>query len=63
MISIGYLAKTYRMLPSEVVARATTYDIMIADVWATWQEHKSKPADTTQYKTEDLENLIKGARE
>lgn len=62
MISIGFLAKTYRMLPSEVAAKATTFDIMIADVWATWQEHKSNPTDTNQYKTEDLENLIKGVR-
>ena len=62
MISIGFLAKTYRMLPSEIAARATTYDIMVADVWATWQEHKSNPTDASQYKTEDLENIIKGAR-
>lgn len=62
MISIGFLAKTYKMLPSEVAAKATTYDIMVADVWTTWQEHKSNPTDTSQYKTEDLENIIKGAR-
>jgi hypothetical protein len=62
MISIGFLAKQYRMLPSEVLARATTYDIMIADVWSAWQEHKSKPDDASQYKTEDLAELIKKAQ-
>jgi hypothetical protein len=63
MISIGFLAKQYRMLPSEVLARATTYDLMIADVWSTWQEYKSKPTDTSNYKTEDLETLIKKAKQ
>jgi hypothetical protein len=62
MISIGFLAKQYRMLPSEVLARATTYDLMIADVWSAWQEHKSKPDDGSQYKTEDLAELIKKAQ-
>lgn len=62
MIAIGFLAKQYRMLPSEVLARATTYDLMIADVWSAWQEHKSKPEDTSQYKTDDLEALIKKAK-
>lgn len=45
MITIGALAKTYHLLPSEVVARATTFDIMVMDVMATWEDYQHKKAD------------------
>ena len=40
MINIGYMAKTYGMLPSEVLARATSFDIMVTDVFSTWEKHQ-----------------------
>lgn len=45
MITIGRMAERYGMLPSQVVMQATTYDLMISDVLATYdkyQESKSK---------------------
>lgn len=51
----------YKMLPSEVLAKATTFDIMVVDVWTTWQEHKSNPDKTDQYSEEDLLKLVKEA--
>lgn len=45
MITIGALAKTYHLLPSEVAARATTFDIMVMDVMATWEDYQQKKAD------------------
>ncbi len=62
MINVGYLAKTYGLLPSQVIANATTYDLMITDVLATWEEHKNNPEKMDNYKTEDLEKLVKEAR-
>lgn len=62
MIAIGFLAKQYRMLPSEVLSRATTYDLMIADVWSTWQENQTKSSSEKNYKTEDLEAMLKRAK-
>jgi hypothetical protein len=62
MIAVGFLAKQYRMLPSEVLARATTYDLMIADVWSAWQENQSKSVSDKNYKTEDLEKIIEKAK-
>jgi hypothetical protein len=43
MISIGHIAKTYGLLPSEVLARATTFDLMITDVYSTWENHQQNP--------------------
>jgi hypothetical protein len=52
MISIGHIAKTYGVLPSEVRSRATSYDIMITDVYSTWERYQQ---DTAAGKTPDVE--------
>jgi hypothetical protein len=33
------LAKHYGVLPSEVLSRATTFDLMVFDVSQTWERH------------------------
>lgn len=62
MINIGMLAKTYGLLPSQVLHNATTYDLMVTDVLATWEHHKNNPTDMDNYKTEDLENLLRSVK-
>lgn len=62
MINVGYLAKTFHLLPSQVIAHATTYDLMITDVLATWEEYKDNPEKMQNYKAEELEKLVKEAR-
>ena len=57
MITIGHLAKTYGMLPSQVLANATTYDIMIQDVYSAWERYNNNPNDVSQYKEDDLLKL------
>ena len=42
MLNIGHIAKTYGVLPSHVLDNATTYDLMIADVMSTWEDHQYK---------------------
>ena len=44
MLNVGVVAKTYGMLPSEVLTRATTYDLMIADVMSSWEEYQYNKA-------------------
>jgi hypothetical protein len=39
MITIGRMAETYGLLPSEVASRATTYDLMVTDVLATYEKY------------------------
>jgi hypothetical protein len=54
MISIGHIAKTYGLLPSEVMARATTFDLMITDVYSTWENHQQNPKGLQDYNPEEL---------
>jgi len=44
MIMIGRMAKEYGMLPSQVEQQATTYDIMISDVLATYENYQQQKA-------------------
>ena len=44
MLNVGTIAKTYGILPSMVISNATTYDLMIADVMSTWEEHQYNKA-------------------
>ena len=65
MITIGRMAEKYGMLPSQVVEHATTYDVMISDVLATYdryQESKSKgkgiaDPSTFDFTQEELLNI------
>lgn len=63
MIAIGHLAKTYGMLPSEVSARATAYDIMIADVYTTWENHQTNPTDIKDFSQEQLQEILDKSRD
>ena len=44
MIMIGRMAKEYGMLPSQIEQQATTYDIMISDVLATYENYQQQKA-------------------
>lgn len=63
MINVGHMAKTYGLLPSEVIARATTYDIMVTDVYTTWQNHKAQPNDLNNLDTDQLQAMVNKTRE
>jgi hypothetical protein len=54
MITIGHLARTYGMLPSEVASRATTFDLMVTDVYTTWENYQQNPDSTDHYSQEQL---------
>ena len=62
MISVGHMARTYGLLPSEVLARATTYDIMVTDVYSTWENHKNNPNDVGHYDTQQLEEIVRKSK-
>ena len=44
MIMIGRMAKEYGMLPSHIEQQATTYDIMITDVLASYEHYQQQKA-------------------
>jgi hypothetical protein len=61
------MAKTYGLLPSEVAARATTFDIMITDVFTTWERNEmnkasGKPTDLTQFDPDELKQILEAAK-
>jgi hypothetical protein len=61
------MAKTYGMLPSQVAAHATTYDIMITDVYSTWEKHQMDKAagrapDTNDFDPEQLKQMLEAAK-
>jgi hypothetical protein len=62
MITIGHLAKTYGVLPSEVAAKATTFDLMITDVYQAWEHYQQNPNSIDNYSSEQLEDILKRSK-
>ncbi len=56
------MAREYKMLPSEIRARATTYDIMIYDITSTWDAHKASGGKAAAPSTEEMMERLKNAR-
>lgn len=63
MITVGHIAKTYGLLPSEVMARASTFDIMITDVYSTWERHQQNPNSLENYDPKGLEAMLQKVKE
>ena len=62
MLNIGVIAKTYSMLPSQVIGNATTYDLMISDVMSSWEEYQYNKAmgksTVPNYSTQELLDMM-----
>lgn len=65
MLTVAVLARNYHMLPSQVIDQATTYDIMIDDVYDTWREYQDKgiKKEPPQFSTEQLQDLLQNYKE
>ena len=67
MITVGRMAEKYGMLPSQIEQHATTYDIMVNDVLATYDEYEQQKAsgkiDPSVFKltTEEMQNMLERA--
>lgn len=59
MLTIGRIAKTFAVLPSQVRSMGTTYDIMIEDVMMAWEHNQKNPQDQNLYREEDLIDLVR----
>jgi len=62
LIAIGQLAKTYGLLPSEVLARGNTFDLMVMDVFTTWERHQQNPNDAGNFSQEDLQKIVENTK-
>lgn len=47
------------MLPSEVRARATTFDLMVLDIQQTWEQYQQDPHNPANYDTEQLKEIVR----
>jgi hypothetical protein len=52
----------YNQLPSTILKDANTFDLMVADVYSTWEKHKMDPSDTDQYDQNQLMEFMKDIR-
>lgn len=52
----------YNQLPSTVLREATTFDLMVVDVYSTWERSKENPEDPDLYREDDLMEIMKTLR-
>lgn len=54
------MAKHYGVLPSDVINRATTFDLQVYDVGLTWEQHQRDEVNgvAPQYSQEQLLEII-----
>jgi hypothetical protein len=66
------MAKMFGLLPHEVLQRANTFDLMVVDILATYDEYErvklqgagAKAEDWEKfYATDDLQSLLESTRE
>lgn len=62
MISIGVMARSFHVLPSQVAQAATSFDLMIMDVMTTWDKFKENPGQQGLVSQENLEQILKRNR-
>jgi hypothetical protein len=52
----------YNQLPSTIVREGSSFDIMVADVYTTWEKHKEDPGDGSQYNESQLMDFMKSVK-
>ncbi len=63
------MASRYGLLPSEVMNRATTFDLQVLDISAKWERHQRERAETggkppiPQLSQEQMLEMIRKTRE
>jgi hypothetical protein len=63
MLTVGHLARSYGQLPSHVLGNATTYDIMIDDVYESWLRYQTRDKDQPpEVAPEVLQEIINKSR-
>jgi len=63
---IDTLADRYKLLPSEVLTRATTFDVMVADTVISYrnelEKRANKEANPSKYTDDELLEIVKQTR-
>jgi hypothetical protein len=65
ILTLDTLGERYGLLPSEVLARGNTLDIMIMDTSLTYRDYQQRKAQgkvATDYTTEELQSMLNKTR-
>lgn len=69
LLTIHNLAATYKLLPSEVLAKGTTFDLFVSDTYQRWMKYneaKAKghaaPVNSRRYTQEQLQQMWDSVR-
>ena len=65
ILSLDTMAERYKMLPSELMNRATTFDIYVMDAALSYHDYKRKLSEgkvAETYSTEELQQIMQKAR-
>lgn len=67
ILLVDALARTYGLLPSQVLKTADTFDLMVMDVSIAWQtlqnsKKNNKPVPDHMYDTEQLKERLQRAK-
>lgn len=69
LLTVHNLAVTYKLLPSEVLAKATTFDLFVSDTHQRWQKYheakakgKAPPLSASKHTKDQLQQMIDDAR-
>jgi len=64
VMAIDAMSSRYGLLPSEVMSRASTFDLFIYDSAVSYLNYAQDRANgkAPEYKQEDLLNILKGSR-
>lgn len=70
MVTLNNLAVNYKMLPSEALMRASTFDLKVLDISTKWEKRKVELAEskipgksTPKLTEQEMLDMIKRARE
>jgi hypothetical protein len=69
LITIHNLAVNYKLLPSEVLAKGTTFDLFVSDTYQRWMKYheakakgKAPPVSSKKHSKDELQAMINDAR-
>lgn len=69
LITIHNLAVNYKLLPSEVLAKGTTFDLFVSDTYQRWMKYheakakgKAPPVANKKHTKDELKAMIEDAK-
>lgn len=62
LVMIDAMAKRYGVLPTEIMERATTFDLVVMDSAATYENYLHNKDKPEYYNEDDLKSILERSR-